>query len=81
MFQITLVLRGLHFTSRACSKSNIIQLKLMQSQKTSPIVGSMLGHRLRRWLNIGPAMGQCLVFSRIVSGRSSVDRLINAYFL
>ena len=28
-----------------------------------PIVGSMLGQRRRRWTNIEPALGQCLVFA------------------
>ena len=27
------------------------------------IVGSMLAHRLRRWPNIEPTMGQCPVFA------------------
>ena len=27
------------------------------------IVGSMLGQRRRRWTNIEPALGQCLVFA------------------
>ena len=36
----------------------------MPSKKTRQytIVGSMLGHRLRRWPNIEPTMGECLVF-------------------
>ena len=29
--------------------------------RNRPNVGSMLGHRLRRWPNIGPALGPCLV--------------------
>ena len=28
----------------------------------SPSAGLMLGHRLRRWFNIKPALGECLVF-------------------
>ena len=29
----------------------------------SPNVVSMLAHRLRRWPNIGTALGECLVFA------------------
>ena len=29
-------------------------------------VGAMLAQRLRRWLNIGPTMGQCLVYTGII---------------
>ena len=32
-----------------------------------PNVGSMLGHRLRRWPSIGPTLGQCIVFAGILS--------------
>ena len=31
----------------------------------SPIVGSMLAHRLRRWPNIDPTMGESIMFPGI----------------
>ena len=34
-----------------------------QTQRRSPIVFSMLAHRLRRWVNIEKTMGEPLVFA------------------
>ena len=31
-----------------------------------PDVGPMLGQRRRRWTNIGPTLGRCVVFSELV---------------
>ena len=35
----------------------------LAKMRHSPIVGSMLGQRRRRWTKIEPAMGGCLVFA------------------
>ena len=34
------------------------------SSRNQPNVGSMLAHRLRRWPNVEPALGESLMFVR-----------------
>ena len=42
-------------------------------------VGSMLGHRLRRWPNIEPAMGQCTVLSEDILAEQGLNIGSNQY--
>ena len=39
----------------------------------SPNAGLMLGHRLRRWPNIKPAVGKCLMFAGKVRVYSRIE--------
>ena len=45
--------------------------------RRSPNVGLMLSHRRRRWLNIKPTMGQCLVLAWILSHNSLIEKAYN----
>ena len=46
-----------------------------------PIVGSMLGQRRRRWTNIDPALGQCLVFAGVATDSTNPRYLPNIYWV
>ena len=48
-----------------CVKQTGVEGSLSSPANTihCPIVGSMLGQRRRRWINIEPALGHCLVFA------------------
>ena len=52
--------------TRACSvyfPGHVICWRIPVSTMLWPNVGSMLGHRLRRWPSIEPTLGQCIVFA------------------
>ena len=42
-----------------------------------PNVGSMLVHRLRRWFNMKPTLGECLVFAVESSSLREVIKVYN----
>ena len=44
------------------------ELKTRYMSAPIGIVGSRLGQRRRRWTNIKPAMGECLVFAGLLVG-------------
>ena len=44
--------------------------------KHSPEFGTMLGQRLRRWPNIVPVLGECLVFAGVQCGRAGNDNKV-----
>ena len=43
-------------------RGNLVVISDPANRKLWPNVGSMLGQRRRRWLNIEPTLGQCLIF-------------------
>ena len=40
-----------------------------------PNSGSMLAHRRRRWTNIEPELGQCIVFAEVDQHRTSIGTM------
>ena len=46
--------------------------------KWPPSVGLMLAHRLRRWANINPTLGGCLVFAGPAGGNRASRRVRNS---
>ena len=40
-----------------------VPFQLVANKRRSPNAGTLLGHRLRRWHNIVPALGECVVFA------------------
>ena len=42
---------------------NFPKVSIPANTRRSPDIGSMLTHRLRRWPNIEPTLGECLEFA------------------
>ena len=40
-----------------------VPFQLVANKRRSPNAGTLLGHRLQRWHNIVPALGECVVFA------------------
>ena len=50
-----------------------VPFQLVANKRHSPNAGTLLGHRLRRWHNIVPALGECVVSHIPADARGTSD--------